>query len=221
MVSYKILIPFIKLKEGGLSSAQTDTARNNPSPCGNGKNGFPYHTNKGIQWITFKSNASSLGYEPSCANFKNMPDSIWNKIYKKIYWDGMNCDDINNQAIANSLVEMAWGSGVGGAKSIMNNFILKKYATKVETIKDIVNFVNKLDKNGQTPELFERLYDYRKSHYKALNQPSNLKGWWNRLNSFYVLNKPYAISNAGKASLLVAGVLILTVGILFVWKKIK
>ena len=53
MADYKNIVAFIRKVEGGLSSAQTDSAKQNPSPCGNGKNGKPYHTNKGIQWITF------------------------------------------------------------------------------------------------------------------------------------------------------------------------
>jgi hypothetical protein len=55
MADYKNLVPFILKSEGGLSSAQTDNARLNPSPCGNGKNGKPYHTNEGVTWSAFKS----------------------------------------------------------------------------------------------------------------------------------------------------------------------
>ena len=73
MADYRNIISFIKSKEGGLSSATTDTASRNPSPCGNGSNGQPYHTNKGVTWSTFSSNASSLGYSASCSNFLNMP----------------------------------------------------------------------------------------------------------------------------------------------------
>ena len=62
MAVYTKIVSFIKTKEGGLSSATTDTASNNPSNCGNGSNGKPYHTNKGIQWSTFKSLSSKLGY---------------------------------------------------------------------------------------------------------------------------------------------------------------
>ena len=127
MADYKNIISFIKTKEGGKSSATTDTASRNPSPCGNGSNGKPYHTNKGVTWSTFSSNASSLGYSASCSNFLNMPDEIWGKIYKQSYWNPMQGDRIKNQAIANTFVEMAWGSGIGGATKFLKQFFKKYY----------------------------------------------------------------------------------------------
>ena len=42
MADYKNIVSFIRKVEGGLSSATTDTASKNPSPCGNGKNGKQY-----------------------------------------------------------------------------------------------------------------------------------------------------------------------------------
>jgi len=201
MADYRNIISFIKSKEGGLSSATTDTASRNPSPCGNGSNGKPYHTNKGVTWSTFSSNASSLGYSSSCSNFLNMPDDIWGKIYKQGYWNPMKGDDVKNQAIANTFVEMAWGSGVGGATSFLKQFFKTSYNKSFANISEIVNYVNDLDKKGQTPELFEKLYDFRANKYKALNQPKNLKGWLNRLDAFYVLNKPYALSTGNKLAL--------------------
>ena len=69
MADYTNIINFIKAKEGGLSSATTDTASRNPSNCGNGSNGKPYHTNKGVTWSTFKSLSSKLGYSATCDNF--------------------------------------------------------------------------------------------------------------------------------------------------------
>ncbi len=224
MANYKNIIPFIRKAEGGLSSAQTDTARRNPAPCGNGKNGYPYHTNKGIQWITFKGLSGSGGYEASCSNFLNMPDSVWEKIYLSGFWKPMKCDTIRNQAIANVFVEMAWGSGVGGATSMLKSFFKTKYGKSFSNITEIANYVNELDTKGQTPELFEQLYDFRASKYASLNQPANLKGWLNRLDAFYVLNKPYAISNSGKKNAtagLIIGVFLLSLGGIYLYKNYK
>jgi hypothetical protein len=62
---------------------------------------------------------------------------------------------------------------------------------------------------GETPELFEKLHDFRAERYTKMPSASaHLKGWLNRLNSFYALNKPYAISKKEKA-----GALILILGI--------
>jgi hypothetical protein len=217
------IISFIKAKEGGLSSASTDNARFNPSNCGNGSNGKPYHTNKGIQWETFKGLSSQLGYSATCDNFIKMPDNIWNKIYVKGFWNPMQGDRIQNQAIANTFTEMAWGSGVGsntstkGAIAYLKNFFKSKYNKSFSNITQIVDYVNELDDSGQTPQLFEKLYDFRKSLYKSFNQPSNLKGWINRLDSFYLMNKPYAISKKEKTSIAI-GVLLIVAGATLYYK---
>ena len=223
MAVYTKIVSFIKSKEGGLSSATTDTASNNPSNCGNGSNGKPYHTNKGITWSTFKGLSSKLGYSATCDNFLKMPDDIWGKIYKDGFWNPMQGDRIQNQAIANTFVEMAWGSGVGsntstkGAIAYLKNFFKSKYNKSFDTITQIVDYVNELDNSGQTPQLFEKLYDFRKSLYTSFNQPSNLKGWFNRLDAFYLLNKPYATSTKTKTSIAV-GVLLIVAGATLYYK---
>lgn len=204
MADYKNIISFIKSKEGGLSSDPKDTASSNSSPCGNGSNGYPYHTNKGVTWKTFTGLANKLGYDANCSNFKTMPDSIWGLIYKDGYWNPMKGDSIKNQAIANTFVEMAWGSGVGGATNLLKEFFRKNYNKTFSNIGQIVDYVNELDKQGQTPELFEKLYDFRASKYATFKSASShLKGWLNRLDAFYILNKPYALSTGNKLGLFI------------------
>ena len=117
MVDYKNLVGFIRKSEGGLSGDNQDLASSNPSPCGKDSKGRPYHTNKGIIWSTFKGLASKGGYEASCDNFIKMTDSVWLKVYKVGFWDAIQGDRIQNQAIANTFVEMVWSSGMGSISS--------------------------------------------------------------------------------------------------------
>jgi len=223
MINYKNIVPFIKIKEGGISANPKDSASNNPSPCGKDSKGYPYHTNKGIQWATFKALASKGGYTASCDNFLKMPDDIWNKIYKIGFWDEVQGDRIQNQAIANTFVEMVWGSGIGsvsrgtGAVGWLNSFFKKNYNQNLTTITQMVDFVNKLDNEGKTPDLFEKLNNFRVAKYKSLNQPTFLSGWLNRLNSFYILNKPYALSSANKTSIGL-GILLIVAGATLYYK---
>jgi len=223
MVNYKNLVPFIKIKEGGISGTPKDSASKNPSPCGKDRQGYPYHTNKGVQWATFKLLASKGGYTASCDNFLKMPDDIWNRIYKVGFWDEIQGDRIKNQAIANTFVEMVWGSGLGsvsrstGAVGWLNGFFKKNYNQNLTTITQMVDFVNKLDNEGKTPELFEKLNNFRATKYKALNQPAFTKGWLNRLNAFYILNKPYAISKKEKTSITL-GVILIVAGATLYYK---
>jgi hypothetical protein len=224
MTDYKNLVPFIKKSEGGLSGIKADSASKYPSNCGNDKKGNPYHTNKGIIWSTFKNLASKGGYVANCSNFLNMPDDVWNKIYKVGFWDEVQGDKIQNQAIANTFVEMAWGSGMGsvtkgsGTRGWLNRFFKKNYNVNLTTMTEMADFVNKLDDEGKTPELFEKLNNFRASKYVALNQPTFTKGWLNRLNKFYILNKRYAISKSTKNA--IAGVSIGTILIVgaFIYK---
>ena len=225
MADYKNLVPFIRKVEGGVSSNPKDTASQNPSPCGN-KDGYPIHTNKGIQWATFKGLASKGGYTASCDNFINMPDNVWLKVYKAGFWDAIKGDEVRNQAIANTFVEMAWGSGMGsiskgtGTLGWLNSFFQKNYNKNLTTISQMVDFVNELDKKGQTPELFEKLNDFRASKYKALNQPTFTKGWLNRLDAFYVLNKPYALSTGNKLAL-VLGIGLIALGGAYIYVRTR
>lgn len=225
MADYKNIVPFIRKVEGGVSSNPKDTASQNPSPCGS-KNGYPIHTNKGIQWATFKGLASKGGYTASCDNFINMPDSVWLKVYKSGFWDAIKGDEIRNQAIANTFVEMNWGSGMGsiskgtGTLGWLNSFFQKNYNKNLTTISQMVDFVNELDKKGQTPELFEKLNDFRANKYKALNQPTFIKGWLNRLDAFYVLNKPYALSTGNKLAL-VLGIGLIALGGAYIYVRTR
>jgi lysozyme family protein len=220
MADYKNIISFIKLREGGLSSATTDTASRSPSNCGNGSNGKPYHTNKGVTWTTFTSLASKLGYSATCANFMKMPDDIWGKIYKYGYWNPMLGDEIKNQAVANVFVEMAWGSGVGGATTALKKFFTSNYNKSFANIGEMVKYVNELESDGKSSDLFEKLNTYRKYYYKSLGQPANLTGWLNRLNAFYIVNKPYAISKNEKKIGILA-ILLAIIGGLYLYKKLK
>src|SRR5690606_1286436 len=78
------LVPFIQEKEGGLSRDPGDNASAYPAPWTYDGHD-DWHTNKGITYQTFKSNAKRLGYEPSAKNFFEMPDSIWLNILKNVY----------------------------------------------------------------------------------------------------------------------------------------
>jgi hypothetical protein len=217
MADYKNIVPFIRKAEGGLSSDPKDTASRTPSPCGK-KNGYPIHTNKGITWATFKGLASKGGYTASCDNFMKMPDNVWLKVYKVGFWDAIKGDKIKNQAIANVFVEMTWGSGLGsissgkGTISFMNKFFKENYNKNLTKINEFVDFVNQLDKQGKTPELFEKLHSFRAERYTKMPSASaHLKGWLNRLNSFYALNKPYALSTGNKLAL-VLGIGLIALG---------
>ena len=74
------------------------------------------------------------------------------------------------------------------------------------------------DQNIIMMRSFEDLNNYRIEKYKALNRPYWIKGWLNRVNSFYILNKPYAISTQAKTTTIAVGVLLIVAGVTLYYK---
>lgn len=97
MANHKILAPFIRYYEGGFVNDKDD-------PGG--------ATNKGVTLATFRS---VFGKNKTVNDLKKISASQWNTVFKKYYWDKCMADQIDNQSIANMLVDFAWHSGVANA----------------------------------------------------------------------------------------------------------
>jgi len=171
--------------EGGLSKNKKDTAANFPRPAG-----LEFHTNKGITWETFSSNAQKLGYAADPALFIKMPDDVWLKIYKKLFWDGIKGDDIKSQAIAEFMTDWAWGSGPGTAGKKLQEYLntrrtenLLKVDGKIGT--KTLDALHELIKQHGERIIFEDL-DRMKRNF--LNQLSSINtfgvGWYHRMDDF-------------------------------------
>jgi lysozyme family protein len=191
MADYRKQIGFIKKWEGGMSNDPNDPAAAHPMPCvHNGQSGW--HTNKGITWLTFSSNAKALGYAASCENFIAMPDSIWLKIFKKIFWDKFQLDTYRSQAVADIVVSWAWGSGLGGAYRQLARFLNGNYGASlpdlksdysgenVNKIKEIFNALTRRKPREKT--LQDELIAHYRNFYISLNKPYYINGWLNRLD---------------------------------------
>lgn len=218
MADYRAAISFIQKKEGGISDATTDTAHRNPSPCDFDGDGKPAHTNKGIQWVVFRDNASKLGYSANCANFKEMPDWIWERIYKDQYWDKIKATSLENQAIANFAVEWAWMSGVYGALRQFEKY----YDSKGKRLRgwDAVNGQLNKDSRENSQQLLDNLMKFRKDFYISTGQTANLGGWTARLEAFYDENIHYVTENKEKV-LLWAALLIVAGGGLLLFSQLR
>ena len=125
------------------------------------------NTSYGITWDDFKLNANSLGYVADCDNFKNMPDSIYNVIFKKKIWDSIQGDKINNQGIANILVERTRLGLMIVFEALKKLGYVRPYTSVTSTslfislsfnlIDEDVAFINKLDADGKSYLLFDEL----------------------------------------------------------------
>lgn len=169
MAKIELLVPKILKWEGGFV--------NHPNDKGGA-------TNKGITIGTFSYYRRLKGLpQPSVEDLKDISNEEWKNILKTLYWDRWKADQINNQSIANLLVDWVWASGVYGIKYpqqvlgvVVDGIVGNRTLTAVNEYPD---------QKG----LFQKLWDRRKQHFENIVQrdPSQkvfLNGWMNRLNDY-------------------------------------
>jgi lysozyme family protein len=198
MANFQKQIPLIKVAEGGLSKDPTDYAAHWPVPDGSG-----YHTNKGVTWQTFSTMATKLGYVATPALFYQMPDDIWLKIYKVGYWDMVQGDKIDSQAVAGLLVEIAWGSGPGEAGR-MTQVVLRNRGHNISIYPSVgpltllgINDEIKKDEKG----FYQALFNERMRILETLpDWPGHGEGWTIRMNKIFSSGIEWISENPGKST---------------------
>jgi len=165
-------------KEAGLSRATTDTASRNPSPyVYQGKTGW--HTNKGVTYTTFVEASKRYGFENNANNFLTMPEAIWDKIAKGMYWDFLRLDTLKSDGVAIQLFSLVWG-GLSWYNA-MQRYLSSKGISWNKNPSTLASAVNTLiDKQGERKTI-EELDVVQQDYYKSLNQPANTRGWVNRV----------------------------------------
>lgn len=169
MANLNKLKPFILKWEGGFV--------NDPDDLGGA-------TNKGITFATYCHYRKLKGIsEPAILDdLKNISDSEWTEILKTMYWDKWQADRINNQSVANILVDWLWGSGVHGIKRPQ-----KILGVQVDGIvgDKTINALNACDP-------MEIYFAIKNDRIRFIDEickarPANekfRKGWLNRINDF-------------------------------------
>lgn len=169
MANINKLVPIIFKWEGGWSNHKDD------------KGGA---TNCGITLSTWKSQ----GYDKDkdgdidVNDLKLVTKQDVIDLLKKNYWNRWKADTINNQSIANLLVDWVWNSGVHGIK--IPQRILSVTVDGLVGSKTI----DKLNKSNQET-LFNKLKQARMEFFINITKNDKsqlvfLKGWLNRLNDF-------------------------------------
>lgn len=163
MAKFDLYAPILKRLEGGFV--------NHPDDKGSA-------TNCGVTLATFRT---MFGKDKTIDDLKNMTDRQWKQVMK-VYWDSCKGDQINNQSVANIVVDWAVNSGVAGRKGVQS--ALHLYADGIFGPKTLAAL------NAEPSKcVFCKIKEARENFYKSLVQkkPSQLvfyKGWLNRLEQF-------------------------------------
>lgn len=162
MADSKILAPFILSHEGGFSNDKRD-------PGG--------ATMRGITIATYRS---VFGKNKTVADLKKITYDEWCTIYKKYYWDKCKADLIDNQSVANMLVDFAWHSGVSTAVKRIQRII--KVTDDGIMGRVTIGAINAYFLGQET--LFDELKEARLSYMKYCSGWNTFRnGWTNRLDS--------------------------------------
>ena len=166
MADSSILKPFILSFEGGYSNKKSDRGG---------------ATMKGVTLETFRK---VYGASKTASDLKKITDEQWHHIFKKYYWDACKADQINNQSVANLLVDFAYNSGVSRAVQKIQTIV----GTKADGIMGNMTLaaINSY-KQGQW-SLFDKLKVSRIAFLNAFvnNEPKqsvNLHGWLRRVGT--------------------------------------
>lgn len=162
MADYRRLIPKVRKWEGGYAG------NIDGKTC----------TMMGVTLDTYRN---YFGKSKKCSDLRRITDEEWETIFKKGFWDRWKADDIDNQSIAELLVDWCWASGIWGIKlpqrvlGVKDDGIVGK-----KTLAAINGYPDK-------EELFDRLWERRKKHFQDIARNGKqkfLKGWLNRLDDF-------------------------------------
>lgn len=163
MADYKKLIPTVLKYEGGYA----------------GNIDGKICTMKGVTLDTYRK---YFGKQKTCKELRGISNAEWEYIFKEGFWDRWRADEINNQSIANLLVDWCWTSGIYGIKYPQRILGVKDDGIVGDkTIAAVNNYPNQ-------KELFDKLWNRRKKHFediaKTHNRAKFLNGWLRRLSSF-------------------------------------
>jgi lysozyme family protein len=192
MANVRILLPFILKWEGGFV--------NDPADAGGA-------TNKGVAIGTWRQ----VGYDKDGDGDIDVDDlklltndDVLNRVLKPHYWDKWKADRIQDQRVANILVDWVWGSGKHGIVipqrilGVVANGIVGENTLAAVNFADPETFFNavfnaRIDFFNEIVATSIAKYEAKigcKATESELMKYTNkrfLKGWMNRLNSIKTL----------------------------------
>ena len=169
MADVNKLLPLILKFEGGYVNNKSDLGK-----C----------TNMGVTLQTWQAHGHDKNGDGviDCEDVKLLTVNDVAPILKNQYWDVWKADSINNQSIANILVDWYWGSGSYGIKLPQRVLGVTQDGVVGPATISAIN-------NANQEQLFNNIIQARLQFYKNIiaSNPSQsifLQGWNNRTNSY-------------------------------------
>lgn len=136
-------------------------------------------TNLGVTLNTFRQ---YCGQGKTIKDLRNMSYGTWCEIMKDMYWDKCLADEIENQALAEIIVDWCVNSGTVGLRKVQEIAGTKPDGIAGPKTLDAINGANQKD-------LFDSIMAARNQFYvnivkKNPTQRVFMNGWMNRLNQF-------------------------------------
>lgn len=178
MASFETYLPLLQQVEGGYT--------NHPKDNGNwtgGKQGIGnlVGTNYGISAPVY---AQWIGRTPTVQDMKSITKKIAQEIFKAWFWNKVNASAINDQSVANIIVDHAVNAGTGSAGKIVQKVLNTSFGFNLVVDGAIgnntINAINSVDPYF----LHEAIKQGRLDYYYSINQPTFIEGWKNRLKKF-------------------------------------
>jgi lysozyme family protein len=138
----------------------------------------------GVTYSTYATYCNKVGIKATESGLKSLKYSDWYKILHTMFWNRWKADNIENQAVANILVDWVWASGITGVKRPQrllgvdaDGIVGPKTLAAVKAAEE------------ETAEMFffalqvERLKHINEIVEKSPSQAKFYKGWERRINA--------------------------------------
>lgn len=192
MASFETYTPLLQQAEGGFQKSANDPGNYNSL-------GQLVGTNFGISARFYEG---VINRPPSENDMRNLTKATATKLFKTYFWDKVQADKINNQAIANTIVDhhVNAGTGVKLAQQVLKN----RFGYNKMEVDNGMGRITLTAINEVNPAQFVGIYnEARANYYRNIGNPTFINGWLDRLKKFAYNNPGTTISTG--AILLIGG----------------
>lgn len=172
MANFNAYLPLLQAVEGGYQNISTDPGNFNSL-------GQQVGTNYGISARFYET---VINRPPSVLDMRNISKTEAEGIFKTFFWDKNSADKINNQQMAQTIIDHHVNAGNGAklAQELLNDEFGFNVSEDNQIGPESLSALNSVN-----PRLFVELYnELRKQHYLKVNNSTFLEGWLIRLRKF-------------------------------------